>query len=55
MLGQFTVIPHGLFPGRLAVIFWLDEVLELGDTGIINMHKLGRVPWCEGHFPAKLN
>jgi hypothetical protein len=41
--------------GRLAVIFKLDELLELGDRGIVRfMHRPGRMPLREGYFPAKL-
>jgi hypothetical protein len=34
MLGQLAHIPDVLFLGRLAIIFKLDELLELGDRGI---------------------
>ena len=37
VFGQFADIPHVLFLGRLAVIFKLDELLEFGDRGIVNM------------------
>ena len=52
MLGQLADIPDVLFLGRLAVIFKLDELLEFGDRGIVNMHKPGRMSLREGNFPA---
>ena len=56
MLGQLADIPDVLFLGRLAVIFKLDELLELGDRRIRSVfHRPGRVPLSEGNFPAKLN
>ena len=55
MLGQLAHIPDVLFLGRLPVIFKLDELLELRDRGIVNMHRPGRVPLSEGNCPAKLN
>src|SRR5260370_40465960 len=55
VFGELADIPHGLFFGRLAVIFKLHELLELGDRGFVGfMHRPGRMPLSEGYFPAKL-
>jgi hypothetical protein len=53
MFGQFADISHILFFGRLAIIFKLDEVLELSDRGVVYMHRPGRMRSRRRSFPAK--
>ena len=53
MFGQFADISHVLFFSRQAIIFKLDELLELSDRGVVYMHRPGRLLSCERNFPAK--
>jgi len=54
MLRELSGIPDILFLNRLAKIFKLDVLLELGDSRIVDMiHRPGRMPSSEDNFPAK--
>jgi len=55
MCRQFADVSHVLFLGRLAIIFKLDEVLELSDRGIGYMHRPGSMRPCGRNFPAKVS
>ena len=54
MLGELADVADVLLFGGGAVIFKLDQLLELRDRGIVGVfHKPGRMPVSAGNFPAK--
>ena len=53
VLGELADVTHILLFGGSAKIFKLDVLLELGDRGIVNYHRLGSMPVNAGNFPAK--